>query len=258
MRARLLQFVTGSSRVPLQGFKALQVCRSGIRDLISIYFRHRDPLELLDLGFSLFTLWMLTPAISPKHTPASIGAISPSSRLISHRPLFRLDLPPYPSEEKMMDKLTQAVEETCGFAVEWISSTRRRISGARELISEYLTNMELLGLETCFPLKCLWSSHLECVGCLFSSDWWWQWIEISDSYVLSLLSFYDSLCSTPDRLLQLNFIPLGLCVLYSLLGKRNLTERSNQRSFRFLTSQCLHVCSLPSKTTTTNLEKARD
>jgi hypothetical protein len=25
MRARLLQFVTGSSRVPLQGFKALQV-----------------------------------------------------------------------------------------------------------------------------------------------------------------------------------------------------------------------------------------
>jgi E3 ubiquitin ligase SMURF1/2 len=26
MRARLLQFVTGSSRVPLQGFKALQVC----------------------------------------------------------------------------------------------------------------------------------------------------------------------------------------------------------------------------------------
>ena len=33
-------------------------------------------------------------------------------------PLHRLDLPPYPSEEKMMDKLTQAVEETCGFAVE--------------------------------------------------------------------------------------------------------------------------------------------
>lgn len=31
---------------------------------------------------------------------------------------FRLDLPPYPSEEIMSDKLTQAVEETCGFAVE--------------------------------------------------------------------------------------------------------------------------------------------
>ena len=29
MRARLLQFVTGSSRVPLQGFKALQVFQSG-------------------------------------------------------------------------------------------------------------------------------------------------------------------------------------------------------------------------------------
>ena len=32
--------------------------------------------------------------------------------------LSRLDLPPYPSEEIMCDKLTQAVEETCGFAVE--------------------------------------------------------------------------------------------------------------------------------------------
>ena len=35
MRARLLQFVTGSSRVPLQGFKALQVpywCRSRIHN----------------------------------------------------------------------------------------------------------------------------------------------------------------------------------------------------------------------------------
>ena len=39
------------------------------------------------------------------------------SKLISD--LFsRLDLPPYPSEEIMCDKLTQAVEETCGFAVE--------------------------------------------------------------------------------------------------------------------------------------------
>jgi len=33
MRARLLQFVTGSSRVPLQGFKALQgMCGDGIFD----------------------------------------------------------------------------------------------------------------------------------------------------------------------------------------------------------------------------------
>lgn len=30
----------------------------------------------------------------------------------------RVDIPPYESYEKMMDKLTCAVEETCGFAVE--------------------------------------------------------------------------------------------------------------------------------------------
>ena len=65
----------------------------------------------------------------------------------------------------------------------------------------------------------------------------------SGFYILSLPTFYDSLCLTLDRLLQLNFIPLGLCVLYSLLGKRNLIEKSNQRSFRFLTSQCLHALS---------------
>jgi len=28
------------------------------------------------------------------------------------------DLPAYPTKERMMEKLTQAVEETCGFAVE--------------------------------------------------------------------------------------------------------------------------------------------
>lgn len=37
----------------------------------------------------------------------------------AHTCFNRLDLPPYPSYEKMYEKLTQAVEETCGFAVEW-------------------------------------------------------------------------------------------------------------------------------------------
>ena len=37
----------------------------------------------------------------------------------AHTCFNRLDLPPYPSYEKMCEKLTQAVEETCGFAVEW-------------------------------------------------------------------------------------------------------------------------------------------
>lgn len=85
MRARLLQFVTGSSRVPLQGFKALQGSTGAA-------------------GPRLFTLHLVDVDVAnlPK----------------AHTCFNRLDLPPYPSEEKMNDKLTQAVEETCGFAVE--------------------------------------------------------------------------------------------------------------------------------------------
>jgi len=85
MRARLLQFVTGSSRVPLQGFKALQGSTGAA-------------------GPRLFTLHLVD--VDPGNLPKA------------HTCFNRLDLPPYPSEEKMMDKLTQAVEETCGFAVE--------------------------------------------------------------------------------------------------------------------------------------------
>ena len=36
----------------------------------------------------------------------------------AHTCFNRLDVPPYETFEKMSDKLTQAVEETCGFAVE--------------------------------------------------------------------------------------------------------------------------------------------
>ena len=39
MRARLLQFVTGSSRVPLQGFKALQVNPNIIFPALPIFWR---------------------------------------------------------------------------------------------------------------------------------------------------------------------------------------------------------------------------
>lgn len=85
MRARLLQFVTGSSRVPIQGFKALQGSTGAN-------------------GPRLFTLQVVDAPVEnlPK----------------AHTCFNRLDLPPYPSFEKMSEKLTQAVEETCGFAVE--------------------------------------------------------------------------------------------------------------------------------------------
>lgn len=35
------------------------------------------------------------------------------------RSFNRIDIPPYESYEKLYEKLLTAVEETCGFAVEW-------------------------------------------------------------------------------------------------------------------------------------------
>lgn len=85
MRARLLQFVTGSSRVPLQGFKALQGSTGAA-------------------GPRLFTIHQID---------------APTENLPKAHTCFnRIDLPPYESYSKMLEKLTQAVEETCGFAVE--------------------------------------------------------------------------------------------------------------------------------------------
>ncbi|KAJ9577603.1 hypothetical protein L9F63_005790 [Diploptera punctata] len=85
MRARLLQFVTGSSRVPLQGFKALQGSTGAA-------------------GPRLFTIHVVDAPVEnlPK----------------AHTCFNRIDIPPYQNYQKMYEKLTQAVEETCGFAVE--------------------------------------------------------------------------------------------------------------------------------------------
>lgn len=86
MRARLLQFVTGSSRVPLQGFKALQGSTGAA-------------------GPRLFTIH-LTTDVPVQNLPKA------------HTCFNRIDMPPYDSYQLLYDKLTQAVEETCGFAVE--------------------------------------------------------------------------------------------------------------------------------------------
>ncbi|KAH3799765.1 hypothetical protein DPMN_153380, partial [Dreissena polymorpha] len=85
MRARLLQFVTGSSRVPLQGFKALQGSTGAA-------------------GPRLFTIHLVE--ISTDNLPKA------------HTCFNRIDIPPYETYEKLYSKLTCAVEETCGFAVE--------------------------------------------------------------------------------------------------------------------------------------------
>ncbi|CAG9786085.1 unnamed protein product [Diatraea saccharalis] len=86
MRARLLQFVTGSRRVPLAGFRALQGSTGAAAP-------------------RLFTLHLVADA-------------SPDSLPKAHTCFNRLDLPPYPCKEKFHDKLKQAVLETAGFAVE--------------------------------------------------------------------------------------------------------------------------------------------
>ncbi|XP_041362701.1 E3 ubiquitin-protein ligase SMURF2-like [Gigantopelta aegis] len=85
MRARLLQFVTGSSRVPLQGFKALQGSTGAA-------------------GPRLFTIHQVD--ICTDNLPKA------------HTCFNRIDIPPYEHFEKFLSKLTCAVEETCGFAVE--------------------------------------------------------------------------------------------------------------------------------------------
>lgn len=85
MRARLLQFVTGSSRVPLQGFKALQGSTGAA-------------------GPRLFTIHLVDT--NTDNLPKA------------HTCFNRIDIPPYESYEKLLSKLTCAVEETCGFAVE--------------------------------------------------------------------------------------------------------------------------------------------
>nr|XP_020476909.1 E3 ubiquitin-protein ligase SMURF1 isoform X3 [Monopterus albus] len=84
-RGRLLQFVTGSTRVPLQGFKALQGSTGSA-------------------GPRLFTIHLIDA--NTDNLPKA------------HTCFNRIDIPPYESYEKLYEKLLTAVEETCGFAVE--------------------------------------------------------------------------------------------------------------------------------------------
>lgn len=83
-RARLLQFVTGSPRVPIQGFKGLQGINSELRPFTIHVVRNSCTDNL------------------PK----------------SHTCFNRLDMPSYETYDKLRDKLTQAIEETIGFAMQ--------------------------------------------------------------------------------------------------------------------------------------------
>ena len=80
-RVRLLQFTTGTSRIPVNGFKDLQGSDGPRR----------------------FTL---EKSGDPKQLPKS------------HTCFNRIDLPPYKSYDVLVQKLSLAVEETVGFGQE--------------------------------------------------------------------------------------------------------------------------------------------
>lgn len=86
-RARLLQFVTGSSRVPISGF-------SGLRGSSTI-----------NSGPRPFTIHLM-PNMSHGSLPKAMTCFN------------RLDLPEYESYEVMRNKIITAIEETVGFNVE--------------------------------------------------------------------------------------------------------------------------------------------
>lgn len=103
MRSRLLQFVTGTSRVPMNGFKELYGSN----------------------GPQMFTIekWG-TPENYPRaHTWYSMSLcfviVASNSLCVVFYIVFsfnRLDLPPYESYGQLKDKLVQAIEGSQGFA----------------------------------------------------------------------------------------------------------------------------------------------
>lgn len=76
----MLQFVTGSSRAPLQGFRALRGS-TGV------------------VGPRLFTIHLTVDVLTQNFPTA-------------HTCFNRIDLPPYKTQQLLYDTLTQAVEET--------------------------------------------------------------------------------------------------------------------------------------------------
>lgn len=81
-RRKILRFVLGSSRLPLQGFKALQGSQ----------------------GPRMFTIHQV--------------AVSTSNLPRAHTCFNRIDIPPYESYEKFIAKLNCAIDETEGFNFE--------------------------------------------------------------------------------------------------------------------------------------------
>ena len=100
-KSRLLQFATGTSRIPVNGFKDLQGSDGPRR------FTIEKAGEIVALPKS--HTWYVK-SVSAWHSDLSLLTLIYSFN--------RLDLPPYKSYEVLNSKLSTAVEETLGFGQE--------------------------------------------------------------------------------------------------------------------------------------------
>eukprot|EP00127_Corallochytrium_limacisporum_P007105 Clim_evm24s242 gene=Clim_evmTU24s242 len=82
-KVRFVQFVTGTSRIPVSGFRDLQGSNGPKKFMIE-----------------------------------KVRTLSPQALPKSHTCFNRIDLPPYQNYQTLLEKVTTAVEETCGFGIE--------------------------------------------------------------------------------------------------------------------------------------------
>ncbi|KAK3734003.1 hypothetical protein QZH41_009848 [Actinostola sp. cb2023] len=128
-RTRLLQFVTGTCRLPVGGFAELMgKWHHSLRDLSIIpkfYTWHLFPCYC----YGLSRKFIRTTTFNSSSICQFEGSNGPQKFCIervgketwlprSHTCFNRLDLPPYKSYEQLVEKLTFAIEETEGFAQE--------------------------------------------------------------------------------------------------------------------------------------------
>ena len=106
-RARLLQFVTGTCRVPVGGFAELMGKYTGII-LFQSYF--------LSCSHNHYVLCISGSNGPQRFCIEKVGKDTWLPR--SHTCFNRLDLPPYKSYEQLVEKLIYAIEETEGFGQE--------------------------------------------------------------------------------------------------------------------------------------------
>ena len=122
-RARLLQFVCGTCKVPVGGFAELmgkfQITLAGNEALCELQ-RILSCLYCCGKGFKLALFWILfecTGSNGPQRfCIEKVGKETWLPR--SHTCFNRLDLPPYKSYEQLVEKMTFAIEETEGFGQE--------------------------------------------------------------------------------------------------------------------------------------------